>query len=212
MEQIYSLVRNIVVYLILVTIIMNLVGKSSYRKYISIFTGMVLILIVAKPILSLFNLSDTFNYYFNNNLFMVESKDYNDELMAADDAGKQAILTEYQNIVKEQIEMTLNRYKLFPSKVNTTLITDESSKEYGMVTEITIVAAFTREDNTVKSSDINVDKIMINQDIKINGKEKKEQLDKESGAYEETKNKIREELSSSFQIEQDQIHITIEEG
>lgn len=212
MEQVYSLVKDIVVYLILVTIIMNLVGKSSYRKYISIFTGMVLILIIAKPIVSLFNLSDTFNYYFNNNLFMVEAKDYNDELMAADDKGKQVILTEYQNIVKDQIEMVLNRYNLYPSAINTLLNTKESSGEYGMVTEITIVAAFTREDSTVESSDIKVDKIMINQDIKIEGKEKKEQTDNESGAYEDTKKKIREELSNSFQIEQDQIHITIEEG
>lgn len=212
MEKIYSLVKDIVVYLILVTIIMNLVGKSSYRKYISIFTGMVLILIIAKPIVSLFNLSDTFNYYFDNNLFMVEAKDYNDELMAADDKGKQAILTEYQNIVKDQIEMVLNRYNLYPSSMNTLLDTDESSGDYGMVTEITIVAAFTREDSTVESSDIKVDKIMINQDIKIEGKEKKEQSDIESGAYEDTKKKIREELSNSFQIEQDQIHITIEEG
>ncbi|WP_455714091.1 stage III sporulation protein AF [Anaerosporobacter sp.] len=212
MEQIYSLVRNIVVYIILVTIIMNLVGKSSYRRYISIFTGMVLILIVTKPILSLFNLSDTFNYYFKNNLFMVESKDYNDELMAADEAGKQAILSEYQNIVKDQIETVLTRYKLYPSTVNASLDSDESSDEYGLVTEITIVAAFTREDKTIASSDINVDKIMINQDIKIDGKVEKEQPDKEAGAYEGTKNKIREELSSSFQIEPDRIHITIEEG
>lgn len=212
MEKIYSLVKDIVVYLILVTIIMNLVGKSSYRKYISIFTGMVLILIIAKPVVSLFNLSDTFNYYFDNNLFMVEAKGYNDELMAADEKGKQAILTEYQNIVKNQIEMVLNRYNLYPSSMNTLLDTDESSGDYGMVTEITIVAAFTREDSTVESSDIKVDKIMINQDIKIEGKEKKEQSDTESGAYEDTKKKIREELSNSFQIEQDQIHITIEEG
>lgn len=212
MEQVYSLVRNIVVYIILVTIIMNLVGKSSYRKYISIFTGMVLILIVAKPILNLFNLSDTFNYYFDNNLFMVESKDYNDELMAADEAGKQAILSEYQNIVKDQIETILKRYKLYPSTVNTSLNTDESSGEYGMVTEITIVAAFTIDDNKTQSSDINVDKIMINQDIKIDGKVEKGQSDKESGAYEGTKNKIREELSSSFELEANQIHITIEEG
>lgn len=212
MEKIYSLVKDIVVYLILVTIIMNLVGKSSYRKYISIFTGMVLILIIAKPVVSLFNLSDTFNYYFDNNLFMVEAKGYNDELMAADEKGKQAILTEYQNIVKNQIEMVLNRYNLYPSSMNTLLDTDESSGDYGMITEITIVAAFTREDSTVESSDIKVDKIMINQDIKIEGKEKKEQSDTESGAYEDTKKKIREELSNSFQIEQDQIHITIEEG
>ncbi len=191
---------------------MNLVGKSSYRKYISIFTGMVLILIVAKPILSLFNLSDTFNYYFDNNLFMVESKDYNAELMAADEAGKQAILSEYQNIVKDQIETILSRYKLYPSTVNTSLNTEESSGEYGMVTEITIVAAFTREDIETSSSDINVDKIMINQEIKIEGNKKKEQSDKESGAYEGTKNKIREELSNSFQLELDKIHITIEEG
>ena len=121
-------------------------------------------------------------------------------------------MTEYQNIVKNQIEMVLNRYNLYPSSMNTLLDTDESSGDYGMITEITIVAAFTREDSTVESSDIKVDKIMINQDIKIEGKEKKEQSDTESGAYEDTKKKIREELSNSFQIEQDQIHITIEEG
>ena len=143
---------------------------------------------------------------------MVEAKDYNDELMAADDKGKQAILTEYQNIVKDQIEMVLNRYNLYPSAINTLLNTKESSGEYGMVTEITIVAAFTRKDSTVESNDVKVDKIMINQDIKIEGKDKKEQADNESGAYEDTKKKIREELSNSFQIEQDQIHITIEEG
>ncbi|WP_310604026.1 stage III sporulation protein AF [Anaerosporobacter sp.] len=211
MEQIYSLVRNIVVYLILVTIIMNLIGKSSYRKYISIFTGMVLILVIAKPILGLFNLSDTFNYYFNNNLFAIESKDYSDKLMAADNKGKEAVLTEYRNIIKEQIEMVLNRYKLYPSTVNVSLNTEESSGGYGMITEITIVAAFTIEDEVVESSDIKVDKIMINQDIKIDGKEEKEQSE-EVGAYEDTKKKIREELSSSFQIKQDQIHITIQEG
>lgn len=210
MEQIYSLVRNIVVYLILVTIIMNLIGKNSYRKYVSIFTGMVLILIVAKPILGLFHLSDTFNYYFKNNLYMVEAKDMGDELQTSDEAGKQAILSEYQNIVKNQVETVLNRYQLYSSSIQTELNTDESSAEYGMVNTITIVAAFTHSNQSEdRSNSINVDKIMINQDIKINTKENTVTQAEDKGPYEEKKSKIREELSSSFGIEEDKIHITI---
>ncbi len=212
MKAIYELVRNIVVYLILVTIIMNLVGKSSYRKYINIFTGMVLILIVAKPVMGIFHLSDTFNYYFQNNLFMVEAKDYSADIKAADDAGQQEILKEYEDIIKKQIATVLARYQLYASSVQIDLNTDETSGEYGMVTKIGIDAAFTMEDPTKESKEvqeIRVDQIMINQQITL--QEEPTETEEKVGAYEETKSKIRLELASAFQLMEEQIHITIRE-
>ena len=49
MGEIYDWVRNTVIYLILNTIIMNLLGNSSYKKYVSIVSGMILLVIVVSP-------------------------------------------------------------------------------------------------------------------------------------------------------------------
>lgn len=210
MDKIYDLVRSIVIYLILVTIIMNLVGKSSYRKYISIFTGMVLIIIVARPLLNLFNLADTFNYYFDSNLFKIEAKDMSDELISADEAGKQAIISEYQKAVKNQVKICLERNKLYASSIEIETNMQEESMSFGNVEAIVIVAAFTREESEEEEAKIVVDKIMINEDIKIdkNGR-KKQNTRQETGAYEKVKKKIKEELAYEFQISIEQIQITI---
>ena len=53
-ESIFLWIRNIAYYMILVTAMVQVIPNNSYKKYISLFTGMVFILLLTTPILKLF--------------------------------------------------------------------------------------------------------------------------------------------------------------
>ena len=50
MESVYETIKSIAAYLILVTVLINLVNGSSYKKYVQLVSGMILILIVLLPL------------------------------------------------------------------------------------------------------------------------------------------------------------------
>lgn len=53
---IYEWVENIAFYLIILVAVMQMIPNNSYRKYIRFFAGMILILMLAGPILKLFDM------------------------------------------------------------------------------------------------------------------------------------------------------------
>ena len=56
MNIVYEWIRTIAVYLILVTVLLTLVNGKTYKKYVELVCGMVLILIVVSPITKLLSL------------------------------------------------------------------------------------------------------------------------------------------------------------
>ena len=60
-EYLYEWLRNISYYLILVTAVTYVLPSNSYRKYIRLFTGLVLIMMLLTPVLNLFG-EKTFIY------------------------------------------------------------------------------------------------------------------------------------------------------
>lgn len=54
MDTIYSWVRNLGCFYIFMTVILRLLPKESYRKYVRFFTGLLLVILVVSPALSLF--------------------------------------------------------------------------------------------------------------------------------------------------------------
>ena len=64
-EALFVWIKNIAYYLILVTAMMHIIPNESYQKYIRLFTGMILILLLSTPILKLFGAyqeSETLSY------------------------------------------------------------------------------------------------------------------------------------------------------
>lgn len=53
-EYLYEWLQNISYYLILVTAVTYVLPSNSYRKYIRLFTGLVLILMLLTPVFNLF--------------------------------------------------------------------------------------------------------------------------------------------------------------
>lgn len=55
-EAIYDWLEQLACYLILITAVIHTLPDSGYKKYIRFFTGLVLILLLASPVLRLFQI------------------------------------------------------------------------------------------------------------------------------------------------------------
>ena len=53
-EAIFDWIKNIAYYMILVSAFLHVVPDENYKKYIRLFTGMILILLLSSPVLQLF--------------------------------------------------------------------------------------------------------------------------------------------------------------
>ena len=61
MNGIFEWVKSIVFYLILITVVTNLLPNKKYEKYVKLFTGMLLVIIVIKPITQIFSWNEIFD-------------------------------------------------------------------------------------------------------------------------------------------------------
>ncbi len=80
-EYIYQWVENIAFYLLIFTVAMQLIPNKSYKNYIRFFTGLVLIIMIANPIISLFGMEQKFDSFF-------ESAEYQQRIKEIEEATK----------------------------------------------------------------------------------------------------------------------------
>lgn len=169
MEFVFSSVKSIIMFLILVSIIMNLFSKSSFKQYISIFTGMVLIMIVIRPVMSLLNVEEKMNFYFDQNQFRINASDFTNELYHAETAQKERIIDEYKSHIREQIIQELKKHELVILSLEIQLSTDTESETCGEIEGIKITAETgtsneKKAESVIEEIDqIAIDKVQINQ-------------------------------------------------
>lgn len=68
----YEWIKNIAFYMVLATAVMQVLPDDSYKKYLRFFTGMVLILLLMTPVLSIFDMEESFHNLFTNAVYEQE--------------------------------------------------------------------------------------------------------------------------------------------
>ena len=74
-QQIYSWIQDITVYLIVTAAIMHAVPGKDYGKYIRFFSGLILILLLATPLLNLTGMKERFETLYRNNEYELEKQE-----------------------------------------------------------------------------------------------------------------------------------------
>ncbi len=203
MATIYQWIRNIVVYMMLNTIIMNLLGNKSYKKYVGIVSGMILVLIILSPLMNYMELGDMLDYYLQANDFAVEASEFKNDLRRMEEAQTDAIFAEYEERIRRQVADILLEEKVKLLRMSLTIDKEPSSPTFGEITGMSIIAAPEQKDGEDNTGRIPIDKIEI-APINIGGQEKA----KDPPSPQEIN--IKNRLSGFYNIEQVNINITIE--
>lgn len=72
-EAIFDWIKNVAYYMILVSAFIHVVPNENYKKYIRLFTGMILILLLSSPVFQLFGVR-------MDEMSFVNMDDYQDKL------------------------------------------------------------------------------------------------------------------------------------
>jgi len=80
MESFMSYIKGIAFLIILITFVVNALPDSSYKKYIKIFTSIVLVITILKPITDFLGIGDTFFNNYSKYSFEFDTEGFEDEI------------------------------------------------------------------------------------------------------------------------------------
>lgn len=204
--QIYTWIKNIVIYMIINTVIMNLLGNKSYKKYVSIVSGMILVLIVISPLVKLLKLQDNLDYFLRYNEFALDTSDFKSNLKQVEEKQSKAVFSEYEDKIKTQVKKQLQKDNLYMKSCEITFDTDTKSNTYGEILGMTITAATEKSEETGGDS-LAVEKIEIphittdKQDTEASAK-----------LLSPLEINIKKELADFYNLKQGNINISIQGG
>lgn len=108
MDFILSWIRNIVIYLILISIVLAVIPSEKYKKYVQLFLGLVLAVLVARPLLKLIQQDSLLNEYFQFYPAVTNQIEELPELKEVEEQRNQAILDAYQAQIQEELSICAN--------------------------------------------------------------------------------------------------------
>lgn len=207
MEEAYSWIKNIVIYMLLNTIIMNLLGNKSYKKYVSIVSGMILVLIVISPLMKLMKLDENLDYYLGSNDFAIEASEFKKDLSRIEEEQRTAIFAEYEGKIRQQTEELLLEEGVYLESFHISVDQDIGSAGFGEITRMDITAAMDDKSGQESTDRLQIDKIEI---MRITIGDQAENTDESPPSPMEIN--IKNKLSDFYNIEQDNINISIQGG
>ncbi len=106
MEAVFDWVKSIVFYLILLTVVTHLLPNKKYEKYLRLFTGMLLVMVVIKPVTQVFSWDKLFDRNFLEILGDSGELGWEEETMAGElkDMQEEQLMKEYERQVCSYVE------------------------------------------------------------------------------------------------------------
>jgi stage III sporulation protein AF len=205
MEEIYTWIKNILVYMIINTIVMNLLGNKSYKKYVSIVSGMILVLIVISPVIRLMKLEDNLDYYLQANEYSVEASDFQNDLAHMEEEQSTAVFAEYREKIRTQVEQLLSEEAVTLETFEVILDQDPSSPSFGEIKSMKLTAVMEGDEEGAENGSRTVEDIEA---IRILIKDPDENADEQVPSPMEIR--IKNKLSDFYNIEQGNININVQ--
>lgn len=205
-EFINHWVKSVAMIFVLVSIIEIVIPNNNLKRYVNMFIGFLIIIVIITPFVRLIDSSyDIEREIFKNTIDRIEiQKVSNDEILLTQEKQiKELYISKIKNDVLETIREVTD-YHI--SNVNISIFEDKNS--FGNVKDIEIVlkdkkGEIVDEDNSIKV--INIGEISIDNTEEENTMKKKE----------EEKERIIEHLNNKYNVSKDNIKVfinTMEEG
>lgn len=136
MSGIYEWVRSLVFYLILMTMILNLMPNRKYEKYLRLFTGSIFILLVFGPFADLSGVEERMAGAFERLTFQNDVRLLQKEIADTDGRRLARLMDGYKEAVETDLRVMAEGISVECQSVEAVLETDAESGELGRVLEV----------------------------------------------------------------------------
>lgn len=210
MESIYSWLKTVVIFMIFLTILTNLLGKSDFKKYINVATGLLLVLVTVSPLLQFLTQEKGFDYYFTSSSFQLQTTEIANEMKQAEENQQAAILMKYKEEIRTQIKDLLEERELYFIDADIVIDEDVESEGYAKIKELTVIGTYSSKVTDTETG-IEIPSIEI-PEIVIGNKEEKKQEKQTEDFLTPMEIQVKNMLSDFYNIKADNINISIQGG
>lgn len=189
MDYLLTYIKNIAVFGLMASIVVHLLPGSQYRKYVRLFLGFLLIMLILSPIGKLTKWGTYVNNRYEWFNLQLRNRELDFNVDAAKDQAREAYLAEYEEGLKEQLSVKMKEegYEVKEAKFET-----ESSEEaFGQIKGVTLVL----EKETGQKMKIDKVEVGVMKESKSNSVESK---------------KIKKSIGDFYQIGESHINIDIQ--
>lgn len=141
MSYIYTWVKNLVCFYLLLTVVLHLLPQKSYRKYIRFFAGMLLIILVVSPVLSLLGNEEALKSKISQAEFFQDLDNMKLDTEHLEAVQKETYLREYENALEMDVGRMAEQKQLVAQAVEVRL-----TEEYE-VESIEMTVSFAGDDS-----------------------------------------------------------------
>lgn len=138
MEGVYGWVRNIVYYLIFMTIITNLLPAGKYEKYLRLFAGCILILLVMQPMTGGLRLEEKIGAIFRAVSFENEAGELKGEMDEMEKKRLEHLISEYERTAADELIRMAGEEGIEAVEASVVIEGDASSRDFGKVIKIAL--------------------------------------------------------------------------
>lgn len=216
MEQLYNWIRNIAYYLIFITVVLNLLPGKKYEKYIKFFAGMVLILLVLKPLTGSLNLDEKLAYYFKTISFSNEAGELSAQISKMDEKRLKKMIGSYEEAVGVDLKSMAETAGFGCKKVSAEIDKNQDNVTFGHVIRVSMILKLKKDEKKEKIKVIEgIEKV---EDIQVKIKESqaddKDQFDVSKKKKEENLrlSGLRRRIAEYYDLEEQDIEIQVEDG
>ncbi len=199
MDFLYDWIKSIAIYMILISVVKNLLPKSHFEKYLRLFTGMLVVVLVARPFAQWFHLQETIDDLFSLDSYKQEMNQLQIDFGKLGEDYEQRILGSYERQVSEQISLLLKDEGVALKRVEFFVCMEEGSKEYGKLSRMEIYLEDASDKNIGNNRETETEEIEI--------KTPMVESSFAQGYQELERERLAEKICTYYQLERNQVEI-----
>ncbi|MCD7824408.1 MAG: stage III sporulation protein AF [Clostridiaceae bacterium] len=184
-----ELIQNILIYLILVSLLRGLITNPKYQQYFQFFSGLILMLLLLSPVISLMEGEEGWFALLQENVLQMDLDEVKGEMAVAEGKFTDVLEKEYQEVVEEQVEALAREQGMVLE--DTVVELEKEEEEY----RIASISGRVSEAET-DLSDRAVETIQIGEDQKLSEEDDSKKA-----------KKLQKKLCSQFLVGEEQVHL-----
>ena len=219
MKEVLNWAGNILFFLVFLTVLENLLPNKKYGRYIRLFTGLVLILLIVQPVARGLNLEERLARFFEAITFQQQADDLSREIMGIEQQRLQQIMGSYEEAVESDLNAMAEEMGYVSKGAHVVIEKNVDSQAYGSVVRIEMEVMETREGKEEQDDAVQAVNPVELVTIKVTEEETAEGISKET--REETKslselsqggtlNQLKRKVETYYGLETGEVEIKVQ--
>lgn len=141
MDGVYSWARNLAGFFLFMSVLGNLLPGKKYEKYIRMFAGMVLILLVIKPLAGGLDFEEILARIYEAELFQEDAADLKVQILGVEDRRLSEAIARYEDAVENDVGEMAKELGFLVEGCRVDMEKDKEKEEFGMVARVWLQVA-----------------------------------------------------------------------